>query len=621
MTGAGEHVDRLPRPGAVRARDRPVAARALDARRSTRRSTGSATPAHARGARAARPPPRCAGEPPPRRQRPRGAARSLCPAIDDALAVSARRRWSPAPARPCSGSSPTPAAAPRRRRRARSRARSPPSRSAPPSRRCAPHEVGLAARRAGARGASYRPPPQARPLDAGRAAGSSSRAPRVDRRRRGRAAELRGADARRRPRARQVDLPARRRCSRSWRPARSSGSIAPGETTVIVGGLVAGQGEISLCVLIAIVWVCAVLGDLTSYTAGRKLGRAWLLAPRRAAEDHRGAALQQVEGFFERAAGSTILDRPLHRLRARARAVHRRHHRGCRCAASCPTTCSAPAPGPRRSRRSASSSGARSTSSRPTSRAGCSRSATVSWWSSRRSSCSSSCGATRRSAAQVRGWLDERRDRPGWRWLVRLADPAWRLVGRPAAAVADLAGALRRRPPHAGQARARADDAARAAASSALFSFFFLGEHRLPARRAADRRAGGRHRRAGWRSTRSIEVAKVVTELGSFPVVAASRRWPRRLGASRGGAGSTPRALVAAGAVVAARPHRQGGLRPRAPDRRARRRRQRRLPVRPRRVLRRAGRLRDRARARGDAAGRCASRPSRSPSCSSWSSA
>ena len=55
------------------------------------------------------------------------------------------------------------------------------------------------------------------------------------------------------------------------------GLIAPGETTVIVGGVVAGQGEISLFVLIGITWACAVAGDLASYTAGRRMGRAWLL--------------------------------------------------------------------------------------------------------------------------------------------------------------------------------------------------------------------------------------------------------------------------------------------------------------------------------------------------------
>ena len=36
------------------------------------------------------------------------------------------------------------------------------------------------------------------------------------------------------------------------------GFIAPGETAVIVGGLVAGQGQISLLALIAIVWTCCL---------------------------------------------------------------------------------------------------------------------------------------------------------------------------------------------------------------------------------------------------------------------------------------------------------------------------------------------------------------------------
>ena len=43
---------------------------------------------------------------------------------------------------------------------------------------------------------------------------------------------------------------------------------------MIVGGLVAGQGQISLLALIAIVWACCVLGDLTSYELGRRKGRA-----------------------------------------------------------------------------------------------------------------------------------------------------------------------------------------------------------------------------------------------------------------------------------------------------------------------------------------------------------
>jgi undecaprenyl-diphosphatase len=55
------------------------------------------------------------------------------------------------------------------------------------------------------------------------------------------------------------------------------GFVAPGETAVIVAGLVAGQGEISLLALIGIVWICCVLGDLTSYELGRRKGREWLL--------------------------------------------------------------------------------------------------------------------------------------------------------------------------------------------------------------------------------------------------------------------------------------------------------------------------------------------------------
>ena len=84
------------------------------------------------------------------------------------------------------------------------------------------------------------------------------------------------------------------------------GLVAPGETTVIVGGLVAGQGEISLLLLIAIVWTCAVLGDLTSYALGHRLGREFMVkhgARVKITEER----LEQVEEFFERRGGATIL--------------------------------------------------------------------------------------------------------------------------------------------------------------------------------------------------------------------------------------------------------------------------------------------------------------------------
>jgi len=83
------------------------------------------------------------------------------------------------------------------------------------------------------------------------------------------------------------------------------GLIAPGETFLIFGGVVAGQGTISLVVLIAITWTCAVLGDLASYAAGRKLGRGFLVkhGPKVQITEER---IHQVEGFFERHGGKAI---------------------------------------------------------------------------------------------------------------------------------------------------------------------------------------------------------------------------------------------------------------------------------------------------------------------------
>jgi undecaprenyl-diphosphatase len=84
------------------------------------------------------------------------------------------------------------------------------------------------------------------------------------------------------------------------------GLIAPGELAVVIGGVTAGQGHIQLPALIAIVWACALTGDLISYGLGRRLGRAFLLthghlvrlSPER---------LARVERFLARHGGKTII--------------------------------------------------------------------------------------------------------------------------------------------------------------------------------------------------------------------------------------------------------------------------------------------------------------------------
>ncbi len=84
------------------------------------------------------------------------------------------------------------------------------------------------------------------------------------------------------------------------------GLVAPGETAMLLGGLVAGQGKIEVLTLIAVCWTAATLGDLTSFFLGRRLGRAFLVkhGPRVQITEDR---LHTVEGFFDRHGGKAIL--------------------------------------------------------------------------------------------------------------------------------------------------------------------------------------------------------------------------------------------------------------------------------------------------------------------------
>jgi undecaprenyl-diphosphatase len=84
------------------------------------------------------------------------------------------------------------------------------------------------------------------------------------------------------------------------------GLLAPGETTILVGGVVAGQGEIDIVALVALVWACSVAGDLTSFYLGRRLGRGFLEA-HGAKVSVTPERLEKVEVFFAKHGGKAIL--------------------------------------------------------------------------------------------------------------------------------------------------------------------------------------------------------------------------------------------------------------------------------------------------------------------------
>lgn len=83
------------------------------------------------------------------------------------------------------------------------------------------------------------------------------------------------------------------------------GLVVPGETVMLLGGAVAGQGAIDIYLLIAIAWFSAWLGDTTSFFLGRRLGREFVMkhGPKVGISHER---FEKVEDYFGRHGGKTI---------------------------------------------------------------------------------------------------------------------------------------------------------------------------------------------------------------------------------------------------------------------------------------------------------------------------
>jgi membrane-associated protein len=84
------------------------------------------------------------------------------------------------------------------------------------------------------------------------------------------------------------------------------GLVAPGETAVVLGGVVAAHGEVSIVAMLVVVWLSAFAGDFVSFMLGRRLGRPFLVrrGPSFGVTPER---LARVESFFDRHGPKAIL--------------------------------------------------------------------------------------------------------------------------------------------------------------------------------------------------------------------------------------------------------------------------------------------------------------------------
>jgi membrane-associated protein len=84
------------------------------------------------------------------------------------------------------------------------------------------------------------------------------------------------------------------------------GLVAPGETAIVLGGVVAAEGGVELGPMLLVAWLAAALGDLASFLLGQRLGRRFVVArgPRFGITAER---LERVEQFFDRHGPKAIL--------------------------------------------------------------------------------------------------------------------------------------------------------------------------------------------------------------------------------------------------------------------------------------------------------------------------
>ncbi|HVN60164.1 MAG TPA: DedA family protein, partial [Gaiellaceae bacterium] len=87
--------------------------------------------------------------------------------------------------------------------------------------------------------------------------------------------------------------------------AESAGALVPGESALILAGVQAAQGRLSLPAVIAVAASAAILGDNTGYLIGRQGLRRLVGRPGRL-QRRREEALARSEDFFRRHGASAV---------------------------------------------------------------------------------------------------------------------------------------------------------------------------------------------------------------------------------------------------------------------------------------------------------------------------
>ena len=84
------------------------------------------------------------------------------------------------------------------------------------------------------------------------------------------------------------------------------GLVVPGETVVVVGGVTASHGDVSLPLIALVAWIGASVGDATSFHLGRRFGPSVIapVARRLRVSDQR---LASIERSLARHGGKTVL--------------------------------------------------------------------------------------------------------------------------------------------------------------------------------------------------------------------------------------------------------------------------------------------------------------------------